>query len=169
MKCCFTGHRALSETERLDIMKKLDKLIPALAEKGCTEFNTGGALGFDTLAALMVMRAKQKYPQIKLNLYLPHPQQAEKWNSADIRMYEKIKSGADGIFYSSQGYTPDCMNSRNRALVDNADMCIAYCTQLRGGTAYTISYAMDNGKEVFNLAMDCYEEAVTFIDNISFE
>ena len=169
MKCCFTGHRVLSESEKLDIMKKLDRLIPALAEKGCTEFNAGGALGFDTVAAIMVLRAKQKYPQMKLNMYLPYPQQAEKWNSADRRLYEKIKAESDNIFYSSSAYTPDCMNSRNRALVDNADICIAWCRQIKGGTAYTISYAMDNGKEVFNLAMDGQEEAAAFINDISFE
>ena len=166
MKCCYTGHRNIPAADKLDIMKKLDYVVRGLAERGCTVFNAGGALGFDTLAALAVLRVKKSYPRIKLHLYLPCPQQADNWSAADRRVYERIKEESDRVTFASPVYTPDCMNSRNRALVDDADMCVAYCTEARGGTAYTASYAMDNNKKVLNIAMEGYKEADAFIQDI---
>ena len=162
MKCCFTGHRCVPEKDKLNIMIKLERAVKSLVAEGCTVFCAGGALGFDTLAALAVMRAKSNNKNIKLHLYLPWPGQAEKWRESDRLLYEKIKSESDAVFYSSQEYVPSCMNSRNRALVDNSDVCVAYCTQPRGGTAFTVSYAMDMGKPVLNIAQADNNEAENF-------
>ena len=65
---------------------------------------------------------------------------------------ERTKEESDSVEYISFDYTPHCMNRRNRALVDKAGYCIAYCTQTSGGSAYTIGYAMDNDVEVENIA-----------------
>ena len=121
-------------------------------KEGYTDFYAGGALGFDTLAALTVLRLKMVYKNIKLHLILPCKNQADKWSSEDKNMYKKIISESDSVQYISEQYTPQCMNRRNRALVDSSNCCIAYCTQTTGGTAYTIGYAMDNGIDVENIA-----------------
>ena len=40
---------------------------------------------------------------------------------------------------------------RNRHLVDHSGVCVAYLTESRGGTAYTVDYARKNGVPVINL------------------
>ena len=50
--CCFTGHREIPSEDREPLRAALLSEIQRLyAEKGVTEFYTGGARGFDTMAA----------------------------------------------------------------------------------------------------------------------
>lgn len=149
--CCFTGHRDVSE-KNLPVMLALHKAIEQKITQGYTVFCAGGALGFDTMAALAVLRLKRKYPKIRLHLYLPCKDQAKKWSSYNRGIYQYVIDNSDKVVYISENYTPYCMMERNRALVDNSSACIAYCTQAKGGTAYTVGYAMDNGMEVENIA-----------------
>ena len=53
--CCFTGHRSISESEIVQIPSALGKIIDELYNNGVREFRAGGAIGFDTLAALKVI------------------------------------------------------------------------------------------------------------------
>ncbi|HIS50977.1 MAG TPA: DUF1273 domain-containing protein, partial [Candidatus Gallacutalibacter pullistercoris] len=48
--------------------------------------------------------------------------------------------------------THDCMHRRNRHLVDESGICVAYCVKPNGGTAYTVMYAKQKGLPVINLA-----------------
>ena len=89
--CCFTGHRKLP-TEKLNkITDELEKTVIGLIADGYLFFGTGGALGFDTVAAQTVIRLKDKYPKIRLILVLPCTDQAKFWNEDDSREYESIK------------------------------------------------------------------------------
>ncbi len=152
--CCFTGHRNIPEEEKILIMRRLYKKICELAEKGCIIFNVGGALGFDTIAADMVLRAKKNHPQLQLHLYRPYPNQSERWSESDRAFYEMIKSKADKVYYSADRYSPAAISTRNRRLVDNSDYCIAYCTKSTGGTVYTLKYAVEMGLDFENIAMN---------------
>ena len=114
-------------------------------------FRAGGAVGFDTLAALCVLSAKENYPNIKLHLLLPCKNQTRGWSDGDIEKYNYILSQADSVRYVSEERAAGCMLKRDRALVDGADLCIAYCRRSTGGTAYTMSYAKERGVEVKNI------------------
>ena len=151
LSVCFTGHREISHP---DIAKRLDDLLSQLISKGYRYFRAGGALGFDTEAALSVLRLQEKYPQIELILILPYLTQASKWSAEQQDIYEKIKNRAAKITYTSQGNTRGCFHIRNRALVDEADFCIAYQTSEKGGTAYTVNYAQKKGLEITNVAKE---------------
>mgnify|MGYP000251299964 CR=1 FL=1 len=70
----------------------------------------------------------------------------------DIAVYEEIKSQADKVVYTSHDYFRGCMFKRNRHLVNGSSVCIAYLTQEKGGTAYTVNYARQNNVQVINLA-----------------
>ena len=153
-RCCFTGHRDIPAGKYVKTMQLLRQHILRLYTEGYTVFNAGGALGFDTMAAQAVLKLKETFPQVQLHLYLPYPRQSEKWSKADKAVYEHILQHCDKVTYAAPEYTPGCMNNRNRALVDNADLCIAYCTETTGGTVYTMNYALDNGVDVVNIAMD---------------
>ena len=150
--CCFTGHRSIPTHQRPQIVKELRKQITRLIEEGVIYYGAGGALGFDTLAALTVLELREKHPQIKLILVLPCPEQSHRWQREDIEIYESIKRQSDKIVYTAAHYTPDCMHRRNRHLVDNSGVCVCYQTKPSGGTAYTVSYARQQGIRVINLA-----------------
>ena len=69
--CCFSGHRHLPKKDILHIHNLLVKHILKLIHIGVNTFICGGALGFDTLAALAVLKIRSIYPHIQLILALP--------------------------------------------------------------------------------------------------
>ena len=106
-------------------------------------------MGFDTLAESTVLSLQKEFPEIQLVLVLPYLQQAKSWKMQDLVRYKEIlrQVGEENIFYVSQSYHRGCMQQRNRRLVDDSELCVAYCTQATGGTAYE-----KKGVEVRNLA-----------------
>ncbi len=149
---CFTGHRRIPVEQYDAIYERLKNTIVSLIEKGYRYFGTGGALGFDTMAAQVVLTMKKQYPHIRLILVLPCLSQARNWSEHDRVIYEYIKARADKVVYTAQEYSKGCMHRRNRHLVDNSSACICYLTEKIGGTAYTVEYARKHGLEVINIA-----------------
>ena len=150
--CCFTGHRHIPTRAVTELTAILDRRIAALADIGFTEFRTGGALGFDTLAALRVLAARKTRPKIRLHLILPCRDQAARWSSRDAKLYERILERADEVTWVQDTYSAGCMHARNRALVNGSQCCLAFMTSSDGGTAYTVSFAEKQGVRVINLA-----------------
>ncbi|MBQ3483241.1 MAG: DUF1273 family protein [Clostridia bacterium] len=150
--CCFTGHRTLLPETARALTAALDRMLEGLVRAGFTEFRTGGARGFDTLAALRVLALREKYPDCRLSLLLPCRDQAKFWTLGERMLFADIQKKADRVTVLQEHYTPDCMYARNRALVDGCDLCVAYLTENRGGTLYTCSYALRKGVALRNLA-----------------
>lgn len=150
--CCFTGHRHLSVPERIALTARLDTVLAELADAGFTEFRTGGAQGFDTLAALRVIALRASHPACRLHLMLPCRDQADRWREGHAALWEQIRAEADAVSFVRDAYTPDCMHARNRALVDGSDLCVAFLRENRGGTLYTCAYALKKGVALRNLA-----------------
>ncbi len=149
---CFTGHRFIRRSNALLIPTKLKGVLETLIERGAYRFRAGGAIGFDTVAALCVLELREKYPHIKLELILPCRDQTKSWSEQEKQIYNYILSQASTVEYVTDRYTPWCMHERNRRLVNGSQVCIAYLTESRGGTAYTYSYAIKKGLEVINIA-----------------
>ncbi len=149
--CCFTGHRTLSDDPR-GLASILNILLDNMITQGYTVFRAGGALGFDMLASEIVLQKKENGRNIRLELLLPCPEQAERWSAANKARYARILRLADRIEYIADSYSPSCMHARNRRLVEGSTLCIAYCKRESGGTAYTCRYAKDKGLQVINLA-----------------
>ncbi len=145
--CFFTGHRIIP-TQQIDYIKsEIERIASQLIEtEHVTNFITGGALGFDTIAAYTVLELKEKYPQIKLHLYLPCTDQSKKWRKDDIYRWNDILNKADSYQYIfNHTYMNGCMQMRNRAMVNSSKFCIAYCTRPNSGTQATITYAKEKG------------------------
>lgn len=153
MRVCFTGHRKISPDDVTSLLEALTSLIRQLSEREEITFLAGGAVGFDTLAALCVLNERESNKNIRLELILPCKNQTEKWRDSDIEKYNFILDCADRSSYVCEHYTPYCMMQRNRALVDGADLCVAYLRESKGGTAYTVDYARSRGVQVINLAL----------------
>ena len=149
---CFTGHRNIPLNKRKAVVQRLKTELSALINNGYQFFGTGGALGFDTIAAQTVLELKEKYTHIKLILVLPCPNQTRGWNDTDKQIYDYIKSRADKVVYTSQEYWRGCMHKRNRHLVDNSSVCICYLTEDTGGAAYTVKYAKMKQLKISNSA-----------------
>lgn len=149
---CFSGHRELPKNRLANIADKLQTEIEALIKSGYYYFESGGALGFDLLAAQIVLKMKKKYPHINLILILPCKQQTKYWGKSDIIIYDNVKKRADKTIYTSEVYHNGCMHKRNRALVDTANVCLCYLEKNSGGTFYTVKYAKSKGLRIINIA-----------------
>jgi len=149
---CFTGHRNIDKKDAVRIPGELKRILEELIARGARRFKAGGAMGFDTVAALCVLELKEKYPEISLELMLPCRDQTRGWSDDCRAVYEHILNQAARVDYVTDSYTSWCMHERNRRLVNGSQVCIAYLTQSRGGTAYTYGYALEKGLEVINIA-----------------
>lgn len=149
---CFTGHRTIPLLKKRKVEKKLREVLESLIEEGYCFFGAGGALGFDTMAAQTILSLRKKHNEIKLILVLPCKNQTRGWTDKDISIYENIMEQADKVVYTQEHYDRGCMFKRNRHLVDNSSICIAYLTEETGGTAYTVKYANQKGVRVINIA-----------------
>ena len=66
--CCFTGHRIIPAQVVPQLKAELAQTVTQLIDQGVTQFVTGGALGFDTMAAEEVLRQRKAHPDIRLHL-----------------------------------------------------------------------------------------------------
>lgn len=152
---CFTGHRELKEPIA-EMERRLTKTVENLIEKGYRYFGTGGARGFDALAAEVVLKLKAAYPHIHLILVLPFDEQYRKegnWTPAEIAQYHRLKERASKVVILAAGYAPGIYYRRNRHLVDHSSVCVACMTRATSGTGYTVNYAREKGLEVVNIAL----------------
>ena len=153
--CCFTGHRDIDLRHSKCLAAVMDDTVERLIAAGVTVFRAGGALGFDTVAALKVIEKKKKYPNIALHLYLPCKDQSKNWEDYSVGVYNFVLSQADEINYTTETYRRGCMLLRNRQLVNGSDFCVSYCQKNSGGTAYTVNYAKERNVKIINIAKMC--------------
>lgn len=151
--CCFSGHRVIQKEKLPLIEKAVEKAVIELISKGVIFFGSGGALGFDQIAAATVLRLKEDYPHIRLVMVLPCPpeQQSLKWNDEQKKQYYEILNQADKVRILSPRYTNSCMHDRNRHLVDNSAYLICYLREQHGGTYFTVNYAEQQGLKLLRL------------------
>jgi len=150
--CCFTGHRGIAPIHERRLPALVEKTVLDLLAEGINRFITGGALGFDTLAAETVLRLREKHPALHLTVVAPYLRQADGWEEPDRLRYERIRSGADDFVVLRTRYTRACMRERNREMVDRSGICVAYLLRAPSGTAQTVDYAIQSGVAVIDLA-----------------
>lgn len=151
---CFTGHRQMEEPIS-EVEQRLTGIVERLVQKGYLYFGAGGARGFDALASEVVLKLKVAYPQVHLILVLPFYEQYRhegNWTRAEIVQYHRLKERASKVVVLADGYTSGIYYRRNRHLVDNSSVCVAYMTRANSGTSYTVNYAKEKGLEIINTA-----------------
>ena len=152
MTVCFTGHRHLNNVDKEELSKRIMKEIERLYDMGARTFIAGGALGFDMLCETCVIAFRRLKGDVKLILALPCREQDKNWSEVEKLCLYNIKVMADKVIYVSESYSSDCMFKRNRYMVDNSDVLICFKDgRLKGGTYYTMKYALDNNKKIINL------------------
>ena len=153
---CFTGHRTIAEDKETLSARLYALLERFVTEQKVMDFYSGGAVGWDALAALTVLKLRESYPEVKLHLVLPCPfeEQSTKWNEAQKTEYLHILGLADSVEQVSDRYYNGCMKARNARLVELAsDYCICYWNpkHYRSGTGQMVRMAQRKGIEVINL------------------
>ena len=164
--CAFTGHRPQKfpwgfhekDPACVTLKETLAGQIAALVDAGYTDFLSGMALGVDVWAAQAVLALRKKKRGLfglgkksapRLHCFLPCEGQDAKWPHASKELYRSVLEQADSVVYVSRKYDDQCMLRRNRALVENAALVLAvYDGEARGGTAATVRYARELGREL---------------------
>ncbi len=143
----FCGHSVFYPS-KLDETKLLELLEETVGDNSAEMF-LGEYGAFDSFAYACCKKYKRTHPNISLVFVTPymnikHQKELLLYNSLiyDAVIYPKIedKPAKYAIIY------------RNRFMVEQADIVIAYITHDFGGAYKTYLYAIKKGKTVFNLA-----------------
>lgn len=149
--CCFTGHRKIQISEIYAVSVNLNTQVKKAIQNGIDTFVCGGALGFDMMAANLIVCLKEMGEKVKLVLVLPCKDQERSWKRDAQENYRHLLAEADEIQYVSDQYSKDCMERRNQKMVELSDMCIAYMRHDKSGTAQTVRMATEKGIAVVKL------------------
>ena len=150
--CCFTGHRKLPAKKIESIIFRLNNEVERLIQEGVTTFISGGALGFDQIAASLIASKKEMEIDIQLVMALPCRGQEDFWPEKEKEIYRWLLSVADDVKYISETYSNDCMKKRNEYMVKQSDYCVCALINKRSGTGQTVRYAKQKQRQIINVA-----------------
>lgn len=150
--CCFAGHRNLPATKIEKIIINLDREIENLIEKGITDFLSGGVLGFDQIAASLIIAKKEMGKDIRLIFALSCKNQDESWSEKQKTLYQELLLEADDVIYISEEYNDFCMKKRNNYMIAKSAYCICALLQEKSETGQTVGYAKKKGLQIINVA-----------------
>lgn len=150
--CFFTGHRILPQPIITELAGKLHTTLPRIIEKGFDTFLSGGALGFDLLAAETVLRLRNRYPRLRLIFALPCLDHAAKWRQEDQYRFKTLLEQAGESVCLYAYYHQNCMKERNRFMAQHAGCCVSALRNRRqSGTAQAVRFAVEEDIPVHNL------------------
>lgn len=144
--CAFTGHRIMGKNFRLSM---LQLAVESLIAEGVENFYCGMAMGFDLIAAEVVLEKKKVHSHVRLIACVPCPDQQKKYPAEEKEKYERILPLCDKVELVSEHYYKGCMLTRDRFMVDNCSRVLAYMDRNDGGTAYTVTYAKSKNKNIY--------------------
>lgn len=148
----FTGHRWYDSSRKHSVRKRIEECVREAYRNGITNFISGMAIGFDLLAAEVVLSLRHECPAITLTAVLPFRKQASRFNELNKCRYYKCLSQADDIVILSNDYTAKCYLERDRFMVEHSSLLIAcYDGRNRGGTFWTVNFAARTCKNVINI------------------
>ena len=119
--CALTGHRALPpDFDRNGLYDGLEELIRA----GYNRFLCGMAMGFDLLALDCLVALKGKY-RIRLEACVPFDGQENSFSIEEKRRYRELIQWCSVVRVLYPAYQNGCYLSRDRYMVDRADILFA--------------------------------------------
>jgi uncharacterized phage-like protein YoqJ len=167
MIIAFTGHRppkaGLTYSHKAEGDWAAVNAVRAYLREHRPEFCiTGGALGFDTLAARACV-----YEQVPFKVYVPCQGHSSRWpQEAQLRYQRMLELASEVKLVTDARYSAWAMMRRNEAMVDHANMVLAWWDGTPGGTKNCIDYAEQQGKTVRSLYFSSAGPDVGDGDNI---
>ena len=137
--CFFTGHRKLPQHKISRITKRLNREIENLISQDVTTFLSGGAPGFDMIAASLVAAKKELGADIRLVFALPEKNADSLWSEKQRLLYRQLLAEADEILYVPEGY-----------MAENSAYCICALIREDSRTAQAVGRAREQGLPVIN-------------------
>ncbi|MCI1958882.1 MAG: DUF1273 domain-containing protein [Clostridia bacterium] len=153
--CCFIGNRSLPINKIQNIIINLDQEVENCIAAGVTDFICGGALGFDQIAASMIVAKKEMGKDIRLVFVLPCKNQDRLWSKQQKILYRNLLSEADEVIYITEKYNMLCIKRRNIYMVNHSAYCICALLKEESRTSRTskiVCYARKNGLKIINIA-----------------
>lgn len=148
----FTGHRFIPYDKIASLREALKTVILEHYNRGIRIFYCGMAMGFDLLAAEVVLSMKETYPDIVLVAAVPYRGQCEKFTPYNKQRYHNILSKANEVVILEENYTDGCFLRRNDYMLSCSGHLIGYFDGVpKGGTYYTFKRAKQRGMPVVNL------------------
>ncbi len=154
---CFTGHRRLSQKQYDWLAETLPSVIERAIDRGFTRFISGGALGFDQLAAETIVWLKDSY-NIELWLAEPFLDFSSKWDASQKKLYNLTKGKANKVCTLEWSYFDGVYQERNEWMVDESSVVIAAWNGNPSGTKNTVDYAVTKNKRVLHLDLNTFNE-----------
>ncbi|MPM62622.1 hypothetical protein SDC9_109498 [bioreactor metagenome] len=160
--CCFTGHRPTklpwgedeSDPRCVGLKRRLEDALEDAYADGARHFICGMALGSDFYFCEAVLKLRDKYGSITVEAALPCEEQSAHWKERDRQRYFALIARCDYETMVQRLYDRQCMQRRDRYMVDRSARVIAVYGGIIGGTMYTLSYAMKKGLEVVLLSLE---------------
>ena len=122
--------------------QRLEKEVERLILDGATMFFHGGYGQFDHMAASVVWKLKGRYPHIESVFVLPYLDREVDTSIYDYTTYPPLEKVP--LKYA--------IARRNRWMVDNSDIVIAFVRYSWGGAATTLEYAERKNLKIIQLA-----------------
>lgn len=148
----FTGHRFVPLYKREELRKRIKTAVLDMYNRGCRHFYCGMAMGFDMMAAEVVVELKQTHHDLELIGVIPFIGQNSRFPVKDKQRYNCLLTKVDKkkILYSS--YFKGCLLRRNDYMLEHSSIVIAYYDgKPKGGTYYTCKRAFERNMYVMNL------------------
>lgn len=148
----FTGRRIVPLARQEEVRERLTAAVALACKLGITCFYCGMALGFDMMAAEVVLSLKDKFPDIRLIAVVPFSGQSDRWDSSEQERYHRILAKADKVVVLSGNYFRGCLLARNDYMLSHSCGVIAYYDgKPQGGTFYTVRKAERMKMDVVNI------------------
>lgn len=165
--CAFTGHRPgklpwkFNERDPrcVDLKRRIRDAVETAYEEGYRHFISGMAMGCDLYFCECALALRARHPEVTVEAAIPCPTQAEDWPEGEQLRYRTLVAACDDKTLVNDRYTWDCMQRRNRYLVDHASLLIAAYDGTAGGTRYTIQYAIGRGLDIVDLPIVLREKS----------
>lgn len=143
MTCCFFGHKDAPSSIYDKLEEAIEKII---AEGEVTGFLVGNQGQFDSMVLKALRRMKEKYPHISYNVVLAYmPGEKEEWIPYEFGE-TMLPEGIESV------HPRYAISWRNKWMVNEAEIVIAYITHSWGGAARYMEMAAKKGKQIINIA-----------------
>lgn len=136
MTVTFCGHRTIDRPT--EVKSWLEEVARSLILQGSNKFLLGGYGAFDLMSAHVVHALKAEFPNVESTLVLAYLS-----TDTDLHLYD------NSLYPPLENVPPRyAISRRNRWLIENSDVVVAYVQHSWGGAATTLSYAKRKGKAV---------------------
>ena len=113
---------------------------------------TGMALGVDQAIAEATFELRNELPDIRIIAAVPCYNYEVKWPIQSRKLYHSILERCDQVTYVTRtSYTADCLEKRNRYMVDHSALVLGIYDGKKGGTKNCLDYARKNGKQIITI------------------